>query len=70
MNERKELAKEAAKAAVLATARYTVLGPKNSVDVFLEAYDYAIEKLIEKEKQQTPHTNFFEEQEAKGFKIG
>ena len=41
-NEMRELATEAAKAAVLATARYYPMNSKKSVDVFLEAYEYAM----------------------------
>lgn len=51
IKEIQELAKEAAKAAVLVTARYYPMNSKKSVDVFLEAYEYAMQEL---EKKQTP----------------
>lgn len=69
MDDMRKLAREAAHAAVIARFSQTPPDEKTAVDVFLSAYEYALEKLVEKEKSKPPRTNFFADQEAKGGKF-
>lgn len=55
--EMKELAKEAAKTSVLAASRMYRMNSIESVDHFLNAYEYAMKKLYEKQRQSQSDVN-------------
>lgn len=58
MKEIQELAKAAAHSAVIGyTANNYSLGPNKLVDVFLETYQYALEKISQKQHQSQNEVN-------------
>lgn len=59
--EMRKLAMEAAKTSVLAASRYLSMGATESVDHFIDAYNYAMQKIKENQQNQDSRTNVFSE---------